>query len=284
LKPSSDSLPHQVITVSHEWTGMVAARSSTAASPGRQAAAGRPAQPGRPGSPARPAQPDRARSSRLSLPVLVAIGAIVALAIVFATDQVLPATSTHQAQLRVWLGSRAAGLVALMLLTFQVVVGLVLSHPTNKSTWRLSKLLFPWHEHAWVFTLAFVIVHGVTIAIDEYAKVGWIGALIPGLSEYRTVPVALGTIALYALFITGITARITKLLPAGWWLKLHRLSLGVLMLGWVHGMLAGTDTFDAALVYGVSFAAVALAAAYRYWIVRAARPTFATSLREGEGA
>jgi len=224
----------------------------------------------------------QSRSGRLSLPVLIALGAIATLAIIFATDQVLPATSTHQAQLRAWLGSRAAGLVALMLLTFQVVVGLVLSHPTNKSTWRLSKLLFPWHEHAWVFTLAFVLVHVVTIAVDDYAKVGWLGSFVPGMSEFRTVPVALGTLGLYALLITGLTARVTKLLPAGWWLKLHRLSLGVLALGWAHGILAGTDTFDAALVYGGSFACVALAAVYRYWIVQGGRPTFATSLQEGD--
>jgi predicted ferric reductase len=243
--------------------GMDAARSSTASRPATPASG-------------------RARSGRLSLPVMISLAAVTALAIVFTTDQVLPATSAHQAQLRVWLGSRAAGLVALMLLSFQVVVGLVLSHPTNKSTWRLSKLLFPWHEHAWVFTLAFVFVHVVTIAVDRFANVGWLGALVPGLSEFRTVPVALGTIGLYALLVTGLTARVTKLLPAGWWLKLHRLSLGVLALGWAHGILAGTDTFDAALVYVGTFACVGLAAVYRYWIVRAGRPTFATSLLEGE--
>jgi predicted ferric reductase len=251
------------MTTFAQEVGMAAARGSTAARPA-------------------PPAPDQARSGRLSLPVLVSLAAITALAIIFTTDQVLPATSTHQAQLRVWLGSRAAGLVALLLLSFQVVVGLVLSHPTNKSTWRLSRLLFPWHEHAWVFTLAFVLVHVLTIAADRFANVGWLGAFVPGLSEFRTVPVALGTLGLYALLITGLTARVTKLLPSGWWLKLHRLSLGVLALGWAHGILAGTDTFDAALVYGGSFVAVAIAAIYRYWIVRSGRPTFATSLQEGE--
>ena len=261
---------------------MVAARSSTATTTGDPTAVGHPSVPPRPALPARPATPPKLRSTRLGLPTLIALGAVAALAIVFATDQVLPATSAHQAQLRVWLGSRAAGLVALLLLTFEVVLGLVLSHPTNKSTWKLSKLLFPWHEHAWVFTLAFVIVHGITMAVDQFANVGWLGALVPGMSAFRTVPVALGTIGLYALLITGLTARFTKLLPAGWWLKLHRLSLGVLALAWTHGILAGTDTFDAALVYGVTFAAVAFAAAYRYWIVRSGRPTFATSLPQGD--
>lgn len=218
------------------------------------------------------------RSTRLGGGSLTLIGGLTILAIVFATGQVLPPTSDHQAQLRVWLGSRAAGIVALLLMTFEVVVGLVLSHPTNKSTWRLSKRLFPWHEHAFVFTLAFVAVHALTMAADRFAHVGWLGAFVPGMSEFRTVPIALGTIAAYAMVVTGLTARLTRLLPAGWWLKLHRLSLGVLALAWAHGLLAGTDTFAAAALYASTFSAVAVAAAYRYWIVRAGRPTFATSL------
>lgn len=173
------------------------------------------------------------------------------------------------------------GIVALILLTFEVALGLVLSHPTNKSTWKLSKRLFPWHEHLWVFTLAFVVVHGVMLAIDRFANVGWAGALVPGLSQYRTVPVAIGTIALYALIVTGLTARVTKLLPSGWWLKLHRLSLVVLAMAWAHGILAGTDTPMLGAVYGATFMAVLLAAFYRYWVVRQARVTFSSSLPEG---
>ena len=216
--------------------------------------------------------------TRLTGSALLVLGAIVGLAIILTTDQVLPATSTHQAQLRVWLGSRAAGMTALLLLTFEVVIGLILSHPTNKSTWRRSTRLCPWHEHAWVFTVAFVAVHVAAIAVDRYAGVGWLGALVPGVSEYRTVPVAIGTLSLYALLITGLTARVTRLLPAGWWLRLHRLSLVVLALAWAHGILAGTDSAAGVPIYAASFSAVVAAAAYRYWIVRSARPSFATSL------
>ena len=104
--------------------------------------------------------------------------------------------------------------------------------------------------------------------------------VLRGMSEFRTVPVAIGTLAAYAMLITGLTARVTKLLPAGWWLKLHRLSLVVLALAWAHGILSGTDTFAAAALYASTFGAVMVAAAYRYWIVRAGRPTFATSLAQ----
>jgi len=221
-------------------------------------------------------------SGRLRGGLLVAIGAVAGIAALVAMEQILPATSTHQAELRVWLGARAAGLTALVLLTIQVSFGLVLSHPTNKSTWKLSKRLFPWHEHAWVFTLAFVAIHVVSLAVDRFAKVGIVGALVPGMSEYRTVPVAIGTLALYALLITGLTARFTRILPAGWWLKLHRLGLIVLVAAWSHGLLAGSDSPALLGVYVGTFLVVLMAAAYRYWIVRSGRPTFASSIQEGK--
>ncbi len=208
---------------------------------------------------------------RLSGRAFTVLLAVVGLGIVAATDQVLPATSEHQAQLRIWLAARAAGITAYLLLTIQVVLGLVLSHPTNQTTWRLSKHLFPWHENAWIFVLAFLGAHVVTIVVDPYAGVGIGGAIVPGLSSYRSSAVALGTLSLYALLVTGLSARYTKRLPTGVWLKIHRLALGVFVLGWLHGVLAGTDTTGLMPLYVVTGVVVATAAAYRYWVVRRAR-------------
>jgi methionine sulfoxide reductase heme-binding subunit len=220
------------------------------------------------------------QAARLSGRAFLVLGAIVGLVAVYATDQVVPATSAHQAELRIWLAARAAGFVTLGLLTIQVTLGLVLSHPTNKTTWQLSRLLFPWHENLWVFVLSFLAMHVVTIVADPYAGVGIGGALVPGLSGYRTAPVALGVLALYALLITGLTARYTTLLPRGIWLKLHRLSLGILALAWGHGVLSGTDSVPMSAAYGASFALVLAAVAYRYWVARTGRPTFSTDLLE----
>ncbi|MEO8470203.1 MAG: hypothetical protein ABI573_11135 [Chloroflexota bacterium] len=227
-------------------------------------------------------QSARVSSQSVRIPgvLFVVIVAAVGIVGVYATDQIVPATSAHQADLRIWLAARAAGFVTLGLLTLQVVLGLVLSHPTNKTTWKLSRLLFPWHANIWMFVLSFLVMHIVTLVLDPYAGVGIGGALIPGLSSYRTAPVAIGVIALYALLITGLSARYTNRLPRGLWLQIHRLSLLVLVLAWGHGVLSGTDSVTLAGVYGLSFVLVALAAAYRYWVGRAGRPTFSTSLPE----
>jgi sulfoxide reductase heme-binding subunit YedZ len=182
--------------------------------------------------------------------------------------------------MRIWLAARATGIVTLLLLTFQICVGLVLSHPTNKSTWKLSKRIFPWHEHVWVFVMAFLAVHIVSLILDPYAGVGIAGSFIPGLSGYRSSPVALGTLALYAFLITAVTAKYTKLLPPGAWLSIHRLSLVVFGLAWLHGVLAGTDSDALRPMYVATGLAVLAAAAYRYWAARKGRPSFETSRPE----
>jgi methionine sulfoxide reductase heme-binding subunit len=208
---------------------------------------------------------------RLSGRAFAILLAIAGLAIVGATDQVVPASSAHQAQLRIWLAGRAAGITAYLLLTLQVVLGLVLSHPTNQTTWKLSKRLFPWHENIWVFVLAFLGAHIVSLVIDPYAGVGLAGALVPGLSSYRSPAVALGTLSLYALLVTGLTARYTKRLPAGAWLLIHRFSALVFALAWMHGLLAGTDSGSLVPLYLATGLGVLGALGYRWWVSRRAR-------------
>jgi hypothetical protein len=205
-------------------------------------------------------------SVRLAL-VLVAI---VGLTVVAATDQILPATSAYQAQVRIWLAARATGVVALLLVAALVVLGILLSHP-EQTQWKFAKRIYPWHESLWLFVIGFLAVHVVSLVIDPYAGVGIGGALVPGLSSYRSAPVAVGVLALYALLLTALSARFTRLLPTGWWLKLHRLAGAVLAMAWAHGVLAGTDTQRLAPFYWAIALAVVAAAAHRYWIVRRTR-------------
>lgn len=217
---------------------------------------------------------------RLSGPRFVIVIGLIGIGIMLATDQIVPATSEHQASLRVWLAARATGIVAYVLLTCQVVLGLILSHPMNKSTWNLSRRLFPWHENMWMFVLAFLGAHIVSLLLDPWSGVGVAGTFIPGLSAYRSSPVALGTLAMYALIVTGMVARYTRLLPPGFWLKLHRLAITVFILAWLHGILSGTDTTSIRSIYLATGLAVLMAGAYRYWVTTKARPTFSTSLKE----
>jgi DMSO/TMAO reductase YedYZ heme-binding membrane subunit len=226
-----------------------------------------------------PAAP-RAGPFRLSLRGTAVLVTMLGLIAIYATGQILPASSDRQAELRFWLAARATGIVVLVLLTLQVAIGLVLSHPHNKTTWKLSRTIFPWHDHLWVFVFAFLAIHIVSLVVDPKAGVSLSGAFIPGLSQYRSAPVALGTLALYAFLVTALTARYTKLLPPGFWLSLHRLAVLIFVLSWLHGLLAGTDSEPLRVVYLICGAVVLAAGAYRYWASRRSRPTFSTSRTE----
>ena len=206
---------------------------------------------------------------KLTMRAALVILPLAIVGLLVATDQILPATTDYQAQMRIWLAARATGIVGLVLLTAEVLLGVLLSHP-RQPQWKTSKATFPWHESLWVFVFAFLAIHVVSLVVDEYAGVGIGGALVPGLSEYRSVPVAIGVIGLYALIVTVITARFTKLLPQGLWLRLHRLSAVVLGLAWVHGVLAGTDTDALRPLYWCVALSVLAGMTYRYWVIRVA--------------
>jgi sulfoxide reductase heme-binding subunit YedZ len=202
---------------------------------------------------------------RTGLTTLFVIGAVAALVALSVTNQVIPVTDARTSSVRPWVAARALGITAYLLLTLEVAAGVWLSHPRNGGDPRASRVVFPWHELLAVFTGAFLALHVVLLAIDPYAGVDWIGALVPGFSQYRPVPVAIGSVALYALIITAATARWTRLLPAGWWLKVHRLAALVFLAAWVHGVLSGTDTVALLPLYLITGSLVLLGVVHRWW-------------------
>lgn len=167
-----------------------------------------------------------------------------------------------------WLIARAGGVTALVLLTLLVSLGLVLSSVPNKSTWRLNRYLLPLHRYLALFMLFFLGLHIVTIAVDPFAKVGLIGAIVPGLSSYRTVPVAIGTLSFFALLLVAVTARYPQILPNNRWLTVHRISLYTFMAAWAHGALTGADTPAIRWVYLLTGGTIIVFVFLRYWIVR----------------
>jgi len=215
---------------------------------------------------------------RVGAATLVALGAIAALVALGVTDQILPAADPRTIEIRPWVAARALGVTAYLLLALEVASGLVLSHPRNTSTWRLTKPVFPWHEMITVFTGAFLALHIVLLAIDPYAKVGVIGALVPGFSEYRPPAIAIGSIALYALIFTAVSAKWTRLLPSGWWLKVHRFAAVAFLMAWVHAVLAGTDGGALTPLYLATGLPILAGVAHRWWSAKA-RPQ-----RAGDGS
>jgi sulfoxide reductase heme-binding subunit YedZ len=220
------------------------------------------------------------RTERLGL-LLVAL---VALLVVVVVEQATQGSSQDDTEARLRLATTAGGNVALFLLAVLVVLGFLLSHPTGETTFRLAQRLLPWHTHLWVFVAAFGLVHVASIVLDPFPKVSIVGALIPGLSTYRTWPIALGTTAVWAFLIMYLTARYASRLPDGTWLTIHRVAVVAFVLAWLHVQLIGSDSGGFEWLYAGTALAVAASAAYRLWASRRGRPSFAGWVRESATA
>lgn len=200
-------------------------------------------------APARPAVPssDRVRGvlGRV-LATLAAGGLLAGSAVVFAASL---APSLHSRYLP-WITGRSLGIASYACLWALVGLGMAMRHP-----WR-AKVRFPHPEsllraHAMLgtATVTLVLAHVVFLASDRYAGVGWLGALVPGMSHYRTGAIALGVVSLLLLLVIAATARFAGRRGARHWLAFHRLSAVTFVLVWLHGVLAGTDTAALRLLY-----------------------------------
>lgn len=170
--------------------------------------------------------------------VVAAIAAVIATALAAAI--VMNALKDDSAAS--WLLGRASGVTSYILMVVLVCAGLVLSHPWARRIGPSASVLGV-HVALATFTLVFTLLHVVVLATDEWAKVGWSGALLPMASGYRPVPVTLGVLAVWAGLVTGLSARFAGRFAARLWWPLHKVAMVIFVLVWTHSVLAGTDAF-----------------------------------------
>jgi hypothetical protein len=164
-----------------------------------------------------------------------------------------------------WIVGRASGVTAYLLLLAVTAAGLALSHPA-RTRYRRPSTVTRIRAHAALatFALTFTGLHVLILATDSYAGVGWRGALVPLGSHYRPVPVTLGVIGLYAGLLAGGTAALAGRVSRRLWWPLHRSAAVTLLLVWLHGVLAGSDTPALSAGYVVTGLAVLALAVSRY--------------------
>lgn len=141
-----------------------------------------------------------------------------------------------------WVIGRAFGIAAYLDLAALVSVGTWFRHPW-RHRWPLLRpaLAVRLHAGLGVSAVGLVGAHVVSLVLDPYARVGMVGALVPGLSGYRPLAVALGTLALYLGLLVGGTAAMAGSWAGRRWLGVHRLGAASFVLVWIHGVLAGSD-------------------------------------------
>ena len=141
-----------------------------------------------------------------------------------------------------WIVGRASGLGAYVALTALVILGMWLRHPwRTRFTRPHVESQLRAHAALGIGCVALVGGHVVSLALDKYAGVGWIGIVVPGRATYRPTAVALGVLAFYLLLAITVTARGGGRLVGRNWLPIHRVALPLWAMVWFHGLLSGTD-------------------------------------------
>jgi sulfoxide reductase heme-binding subunit YedZ len=171
--------------------------------------------------------------------------------------------STIQAQL-FWYIGRGSGIVAYLLLTASIVLGVSLNRRWYAARWPRLVL----HEcHRWVtLTLyAFLGLHTVTMLLDPYIGFTLADVTIPFVSAYRTLWLSLGIIAAELSLAVGASVLIRDRIGYRVWHILHGLSYPIFVFSLLHGLGTGTDTgaWWAAILYCGSLCAVLAATAWR---------------------
>ena len=164
----------------------------------------------------------------------------------------------------VWYFARSAGIVAYLLLSSSVLLGVLMA---GRSTFSWPKFAVEEvHRFLAILTGVFIVLHGGSLLLDRVVPISLGEELVPFTSPYRPLAVGLGICAMELIAAVGVTNALRKRMPYGAWRKVHYLTLPAWLLASLHGVLAGTDAGDpwfAAIAAG-SFAAVVIAAFARF--------------------
>jgi methionine sulfoxide reductase heme-binding subunit len=139
-----------------------------------------------------------------------------------------------------WLISRASGVVAVVLVSLSVLMGLAMAARVLRRP-GLKRAVARLHEHVALAALGAIAVHGLALLGDGWLKPGLRGIAIPFAMSYRPAFTAAGIIAGYLLALVGPSFYLRLRIGAGRWRKLHRLSVVVWALSVVHTLGAGSD-------------------------------------------
>lgn len=140
-----------------------------------------------------------------------------------------------------WLASRASGLVALVLVTVSVAIGLAMAGKVLRVP-GLSRKLMAVHEQTALAGLIAIAVHAITLIGDPFLDPGLAGVAVPFALDFETVFTGLGVIAAYLATLLGLSFYFRRRIGAKLWRKAHRATVAVWVLGLVHALGAGSDT------------------------------------------
>ena len=168
-----------------------------------------------------------------------------------------------------WYASRATGVVALLLLTAVMLLGLLVTRQgrlPGLPRFAVSGL----HRNLSLLAVAFVAVHVLTAVTDGYVKIPLSSAVVPLTSSYERLWLGLGAVSLDLMLAAVATSLLRRHLARRAWRAVHLTAYLSWPVAWFHSVFASGDLRHGPLFLLAIACAVAVLGAAAWRVVAAA--------------
>jgi len=167
-----------------------------------------------------------------------------------------------------WYATRASGIVALVLLTLTMVLGVTTANRTRSRRWpgfAQQEL----HRRSSMLAMVFLAIHVLTSVLDSFVHIGWLAIVVPFASSYSRFWVGMGTVALDLMAAVFVSSLLRSRMKPSTWRGLHWLSYGCWPIALAHTFGMGTDAGEHWVIWLSVFCVVSVGLAL-LWRLRAA--------------
>jgi len=169
-----------------------------------------------------------------------------------------------------WYASRATGVVALLLLTAVMLLGLLVTRQgrlPGLPRFAVSGL----HRNLSLLAVAFVAVHVLTAVFDGYVDIPVTAAVVPLASPYERFWLGLGAVSFDLILAVVVTSLLRRRLSRKAWRAVHLTAYASWPVAWVHSVFSSGDLRHGLLFFLAIVCAAAVIAATAWRVAAAAR-------------
>ena len=149
--------------------------------------------------------------------------------------------------------SNYIGLIATCVLTFNIILGMMLSTAYKKHNYwkqlpeRIRKIsVLDLHNWTAYVALVLVLLHPILLLFDPATKFKFVDIVFPINAPHQKLFVAFGTLAMFAIIVVIITTqkKVKKKMSFRAWKNIHLISYGTALLFIVHGIVLDPQLKD----------------------------------------
>ena len=115
-----------------------------------------------------------------------------------------------------WYATRASGIMALILFTLTMVLGLTTTTRARARRWP-GFAQQEMHRRISMIAVVFLGIHVVTSVLDTYVNISWAAVVVPFTSSYGTFWVGVGAVALDLMLAVFVTSLLRARMRPGTW-------------------------------------------------------------------